>query len=461
MLYHSAHDTNPQTLCLINQVIQNQRYRQILTIALPIIGGMVSQNILNLVDAAMVGYLGTAQLAAVGLASFINFVAAASFMGMSAGVQAMVSRRMGEGRDSEAANPLNGALLTIFIIGLPVSVGLIVYAEDLLRWLNDDPEVIRYGSVYLEARLYAIMAVGMNFCYRGYWSAIKRTGFYLRTLLVMHSLNILLNYLLIFGHFGFPELGVYGAGLGTSISMFGGTLIYTWLALKHTKCYGFGLHLPRYETLIALIKISIPSSIQQLFFALGFTILFWIVGQVGTYELAAANVLTNITLVAILPCIAFGLSAATLVGQALGRNDISDAYQWGWDTSVIASIVVVFIGLPMIFVPQWLLSLFLHEAEPIAIGITPLRLVGIGIVIDAVGLVLMNALQGAGATKVTLKVSFTMQWLFFLPLAWYLGPYAGLGLTEIWLMQLVYRAIQTAIYVWLWKQQQWAHIKLS
>lgn len=439
---------------------QTERYKHILTIALPIIGGMISQNVLNLVDAAMVGVLGTAQLAAVGLASFINFVAAAAFMGMSAGVQAMVSRRMGEGRTSEAANPLNGALLTIFCVATPVSILLILHAETIFSWLNDDPEVVLYGSQYLQVRLAAIMFVGMNFCYRGYWSAIKRTRFYLTTLLIMHSLNIFLNYVLIFGKLGFPALGVQGAAMGTAISMFGGTLIYTFLALKHTRAYGFGLHLPQKETLLTVIRISVPSSMQQLFFALGFTALFWIVGQVGTQELAAANVLINLTLVAILPCIAFGISSATLVGQSLGQGSINDAHRWAWDAVRLAMMVVFIIGLPMIIFPEFLLGLFIHEPGPIEIGTTPLRLVGIGILVDALGLVLMNSLQGAGATKATLKVSLIMQWLVFLPLAYLAGPVFGMGLTAIWIIQFLYRALQAGIYVWLWNNRGWSSIKV-
>ena len=101
-------------------MVSRNRSSQIFQIALPILGGMLSQNILNLVDAAMVGHLGSTQLAAVGLASFVNFVAAALFMGMGAGVQAMVARRGGEGRMSVAANPLNGALLSIFFAQIKV-----------------------------------------------------------------------------------------------------------------------------------------------------------------------------------------------------------------------------------------------------------------------------------------------------------------------------------------------------
>lgn len=442
-------------------MVSRERSSQIFQIALPIIGGMMSQNILNLVDAAMVGQLGKAPLAAVGLASFVNFVAAAAFMGMSAGVQATVSRRVGEGRNQEAANPLNGALLIIFVVAIPVTLLLIHFSDPLMKLLNDDPEVIKHGVMYLDARLIGIMFVGMNFSFRGYLSAIKMTHFYFKTLIVMHTLNIFLNYVLIFGYWGFPEMGTEGAGLGTTLSMIGGTLMYFYLTSKHTKQYGFGFHLPNQETLWQIIKISLPSSAQQLFFSLGFTVLFWIVGQIGTDQLAAANVLTTLTLVAILPSIGFGMSSATLVGQALGRKDVDDAYQWAWDTSKIAIIGVSIISLPMFFIPEVLLSIFLHKSpEVIEIAKLPLQLVGIAIIIDAVNLVLMSSLQGAGATKTTMFVGIICQWLIFLPLAWFIGPYMGMGLTAIWLTQGGYRLFQALWYVSLWHKKQWAEIKL-
>lgn len=441
-------------------MVSKERSSKIFQIALPIIGGMMSQNIMNLVDAAMVGHLGATQLAAVGLASFVNFVAAAIFMGMASGVQAIVARRIGEGRMTEAANPLNGALITIFVAALPLTFLLIHFSENILSSLNSDPLVVKHGMAYLDARLLGIMAVGMNFSFRGYLSAIKMTQFYFKTLIIMHSINILLNYLLIFGNWGFPELGTQGAGLGTTISMFGGTLLYFFLTIRFTSHYGFGLHLPSKATLLQVIKISLPSSAQQLFFALGFTTLFWIVGKIGTAELAAANVLTTLTLVAILPSIAFGMSSATLVGQAIGRKEIDDAYQWAWDTSKIAMLFISLLSLPMLFIPEILLGVFLHTPEVVAIAKVPLQLVAIAIVIDAVNLVLMSSLQGAGATKITMIVGITCQWLIFLPLAWLIGPYLGMGLTAIWLTQGLYRLFQAFWFVQLWRKKEWALIKL-
>ena len=420
----------------------------------------MSQNVLNLIDAAMVGVLGSASLAAIGLAGFINFMAVAFFTGFAAGVQAMVSRRMGEGKSGEAAFPLNGAMLMIALAGLPVSMLLLWFAPEIMRAFNDDPEVIAAGTPYLQARFAGIIAIGLNFSFRGYWSAINRTEFYLRTLLVMHSINIALNYVLIFGKFGFPELGTLGAGLGTTISLCLGSAYYFYLAKKHTSDFGFVRSLPQWSTLAGVVRISVPASIQQLFFAGGFTALFWIIGKVGTDELAAANAIVNLILVAVLPCIGFGLGAATLVGQALGRKDVDDAHRWGWEVSIIAMAVATVIGLPMIFLPDLILSLFLHEPGAIDVARLPLQLAGAGIAIDAVGLVLLNALNGAGATASTMKVSLSLQWILFLPVAWLLGPVLGFGLTAIWLAQVAYRTIQAGMFVWLWQRRAWASVSV-
>ncbi len=442
-------------------MIQRDRTRQIFVLSLPIIGGMVSQNILNLVDAAMVGFLGAASLAAVGIASFINFMAVAFFTGFAAGVQALVSRRMGQGRHEEAAWPLNGAILMIVIAALPVTLLLIFAAPWIMEVMLDDPAVVEAGTPYLQARFAGIIAIGLNFSFRGYWSGIKKTGLYLRTLLLMHSLNIVLNYMLIFGKFGFPALGTFGAGLGTTIALCLGAVYYFYLAGKHTRDFGFMGKLPTAATLGALVRISMPASIQQLFFAGGFTLLFWIIGKVGTYELAAVNAITNIMLVAILPCIGFGLGAATLVGQALGREEPADAWRWGWEVAWIACGVGIFMGLPILLFPDLILGIFLHNPEAIEIGRNPLRLSAAAFAIDAIGLVLLNALNGAGATKSTMLVTLSLQWLLFLPIAWILGPGIGLGFAAIWLAYVIYRAIQTGFFVWLWNRRTWTEISTA
>lgn len=442
-------------------MLDKQRSQQVLQISLPIVGGMISQNILNLVDAAMVGSQGSAAIAAIGLCGFINFMAAAFFMGFAAGVQSMVARRVGEGRNNEAAYPLNGALMMMTVSALPVSLILFFLAPEILSLLNNDPTLLEQGTPYLQARFCGIWAIGLNFSYRGYWSAIKRTEFYLRTLLVMHSINIFLNYCLIFGNFGFPEMGTLGAGIGTTVSLTFGTFYYHYLAQKHTSEYGYFKQLAGWDTLKDTIKISFPSSVQQLFFAAGFTALFWIIGKVGTDQLAAANAITNVMLVGILPCIALGIGGATLVGQALGRKDPEDAYRWGWDVSKMALMFSVGLGLFFYLFTDPIMGIFLKEAKAHEIAHWPFKLSALIIIIDSLGLVFLNSLSGAGYTKQPMYVSLITQWGLFLPVAWYLGPVMGFGLMTIWLAYGLYRILQTSAFVWLWQKRGWVHVKMN
>lgn len=437
-----------------------QRAKTIMALSLPIIGGMVSQNVLNLVDTAMVGTLGDEPLAAVGLASFAIFMSQAVIMGLSGAVQAMASRRMGQGKEGEMAIPLNGGLLVATVLAVPISVLLFLFAPDLMGALNDDPLVVGEATPYFQARVCAVLAVGFNFSFRGYWNGVNLSMLYMRTLIIMHVCNIALNFLLIFGMFGLPALGAAGAGIGTAISTYIGTAVYFALGLKHAREAGFLRGLPDAASLRTMLRLALPNSIRQLFFAAGFTALFWIIGQVGTRELAAANVLIQVALVMILPGLAMGIAAASLVGQALGRGEPEDAKAWGWDVVKISAAGLTVVGLPLLLLPELFLGIFLHDPATLAVAVAPLQLMAATAGIDATGMVLMNALNGAGDTRKTMIVSVVMQWGVFLPVAYLLGPEWGMGLFAIWLAQAGYRLIQNGIFAVIWQRGKWAEIEV-
>ena len=351
--------------------------------------------------------------------------------------------------------PINGGLLLVALLALPLSGLLIWLAPALFPYLNEDPEVIAIGVPYLQVRMAAALFLGMNFAFRGYWNAVDLSRLYLRTLVLMHVVNIFLNYALIFGNFGFPEWGAVGAGVGTSISIALGTAYYVVLGLKHARPAGFLRGLPDLGTLKTMARLSIPAGLQQTFFAAGFTALFWIVGRVGTSELAAANVLVNVNLVAILPSLGLGLAAASLVGQAMGRGDAEDAHRWAWDVVKVGVIIVFLLGAPMVLLPDQILGIFLTDPATVALARAPLQLAGGTLVMDAVGMILLNAMMGAGATRTTLLVSLGCQWGMGLPLAYLLGPHLGFGLMGVWSAQVAYRGVQAGVLTALWQGRAW------
>lgn len=436
------------------------RYRTIITLGLPVVGGMVSQNVLNLVDTGMVGGLGDAALAGVGTGSFANFLAISFVLGFSSGVQALVARRKGEGLDSQVALPLNAALLIVILFGVPWSALLHWLTPLLFPLINDQPEVVAVGVPYLQARLLALVAVAINFSFRGYWNGVNRPGLYMRTLLVMHACNITLNYLLIFGKFGFPELGATGAGVASAIATWVGTAVYVVLGLRHAREGGFLKALPSAEAFRSIIRISLPTGLQQLLFSGSYTVLFWILGQVGTAAAAAANVLINMTLVAILPCIAFGITGASLVGQALGRKDVEDARRWGWQVTHVAVGVIVVIGGVMLLVPDLILGVFLEDPQTLEMARLPLRIMAGTLVFDAIGIVLQHAHLGAGASRTAMFVSVGAQWLIYLPAAYLAGVVWGFGLLGIWLAAVLPKLIQAGVFALLWRRGGWSEIKV-
>jgi len=441
-------------------MIDYARLRRILALALPIIGGMVSQNILNLVDTGMVGVLGDGALAAVGMASMVNFLSSSFILGLGAGVQAIAARRLGEGRQGETAVPLNGGLILALSIGVPWSILLWILAPLFFPLLVDDMTVVEQGVPYLQARLLALTAMGMNYSFRGFWNATNRSRLYMRTLVLMHVLNIVLNWVLIYGNLGFPALGATGAGLASAIATWAGCAYYFILAMQHARQASFLRSLPDLVTIRSLLRLSVPTGIQTSFFAGGLVVFHILTGMVGTAELAASNVILNLMLVGVLPAMGFGLAAMSLVGQALGAKRVEEARRWGWDVGKLAVLIVTLIALPGIAVPELILGLFLHDPDTLELAANPLRLAGFGMVVDALGMVLMNCHMGAGDNRRVMFVSISLQWFFFLPTVYLVGPVLGLGLVAIYAANVGQRLLQSVILAYLWRGNHWTRIKV-
>ena len=423
-------------------------------------GGMASQNILNIVDTAMVGSLGSISLAATGLGAFMVFLSTAFVQGFGSGVQAIVARRFGEKMFGRLALPLNGGLVIAVSCGIFLTALYWFVAPILLPLINDDPEILSELIPYYRYRILGAVAIGCNYSFRGFWNGTNRPSIYLQTLVIMHLTNIVLNYLLIFGKLGAPQLGSSGAALASCIATYTGLLVYCVQALRLARGEGFISAWPSRKLLVSLIRLSTPAGIQITFLAAGFVTLFWIVGLIGPTELAALNIIMNVNLVGILPSMGLGFAAGALVGQALGEHDPDDAYRWAWDVVKVGLILVMVIAMPLIFAPKLIFSLFISEPEVIDVGTLPLQMAGCILLIEALSLILMNSLMGAGANRMSMKISIFSQWCLGLPLAFLLGPTLGYGLVGVWVAQGIYRVVLCILYVSAWRSGKWRSIEL-
>lgn len=452
--------------------ISPERLQRILLIGVPIIGGMLSQSLINLVDAAMVGRLGDVALAGVGVGSYASFIVVSAVMGLSSGVQALVARRSGELQKSggsqkssdnpqgQLAEPLLAGLLLALLCGIPLTLLFYFGAPFFIPLFNNSDDVAAIAIPYFEWRTLAATFIGMNFVFRGFWSGIGDSKTYLKVLLFMHLANVVLSYLLIFG---LPSLGIYGygavgSGMGTAASMVLGTLVYFWLTFK--RHLNHAISLPNRNTMLSVTRLAIPNSTQQVLFALGTSVMFWIIGQIGTQEQAVGHILINLALLLILPAVGLGIASSSLVGQALGRGDKHDAYQWGWEVVRVAALIMAVVGLPLWLFPQQILRLFTPDIHLIELGTWPLRISGFAIALEVTAMVLTQALLGAGASKQVMKINLIMQWAVLLPLAYFVGPFAGAGLTGVWILQGVQRVSLSLVYGVIWRSRHWADIRI-
>jgi len=445
-------------------VVPADRVDKVLNQALPVMGGMASQNVLNLADAAMVGRLGTASVAAVGLGSTMNFQCQAALQGVASGVQAMAARRMGEGRMKEVASPLNAALILVCVMGLPLAILAFRYADVLVPLYTSDASVIAEAVPYLRARVLAVPAVGMNFAFRGFWNAIQQPQVYMNTLIVMHTINFSLSLILTFfgvPALGIPPLGALGAGLGTSFSIWCGTAMYAYQGVKRASTLGFLQARPTLTDLKVLATQALPTSVTNLLYASGMMALYSIVGKLGTTEVAAVNVLINLMLFLILPCMGMGLAAGALSGRALGRGDIEDARQWPWDVAKITAVLMSALGVVLALSPRVVLSVFLTDPSAVEVAVTPLRMTGLTVCGDAVSLTMQNALLGVGDAKRVALVSILSQWALFLPSAWLAVTVFNSNLTTVWALYVTYRFFQGVVYARIWRGGAWSKIHLA
>jgi MATE family multidrug resistance protein len=437
-----------------------QRAKTISVLAFPVSIAQSSILVMSLIDLAMVGKLGNSTIAAVGLAVFSYNLISVFVAGIDTAVQGLVSRRIGQGSQEPMCLPLNGGILIVLLVGIPLTIICRLISPFIFSSLSSDPEVIRIGTPFLQILYAGIIAVGINSAFKGYWAGIEKTKIYMAIVLFMNCMKVLLNYMLIFGHFGAPALAAAGAAIATVSSVYTGVAINFGISYFYFRKDGFLHAKPAKPLLVRIVKIALPASVQGFFFSASYLVYLSLVGKVGTAELAAANVLIRITLMLMVVATSLGVAAATLVSKTVGEGNVTEADQWGWDSGKLGVIGITLLGLPLVLFPRLFLSVFLSDPHAITIALLPMRMMGATAGIASLIWIFAYTLYALGAGKRVALISLGMQWIFLLPLVWIVGPYLHYGLLEIWLVNTVNGALVAAFITAIFADGKWKKIRL-
>jgi len=423
------------------------------------IAAALSTNLMTFVDTLMVSQLGEAALGGVGIGGQLFFLLLALALGLTASVQAMIARRVGEQRLDLTGRVLNAGLLLAILAGLILlSVGYLA-TPVAVRLISGSPLVAEQVVAYLSMRLPSLLLMSLTLTFRSYWVGVNLAKWSMVSIVALSLANILFNYFLIFGNFGAPQMGVAGAGLGSTLAVLVGLFVNLGFALKLASKNGFLRGLPPKKDIRNILKVAAPESLRQMLFSLGVVALYLLIGQIGTKELAAFHVVISICLIAYIPHIGISGAATTLVGEALGRINAEDAKTWGWQVSNLGLVVLTLIGLVIVFFPLPLLGLFFVDQGTVAITVIPLQLAVFAHVLDGYSKVLAGALVGAGATRIAMQLTLFPQYLILLPIL-AISVFVGFGLSVAMTIFLGASAITAMLFASAWHREKWNGIKL-
>ena len=436
---------------------------RILQISFPAIAGLSSQMIVSIIDTAMVGRLTNSEiaLAAMGLGVLATWTLTSFFSSLATGTHILVARSYGEGRYTAVGTILNNSLILSLILGLFFGMIGWFFSFEFIRIFSSDDNVAFAAGQYMKYRALGLPFFLLGVSYRGFFYGIGHTKVFMFSAIVSYFFNIVFNYLLIFGMFGFPQMGLAGAGLSASIGMFLGLLFFLFVTFlpnyrRRYKYYDFvsiGLkHIKK------IIKISLPVSFQNILILLGFLIFVAIAGIFGTVEQAATQVVITSMFLSFMPCFGFGIATQTLVGNSLGENRPKEAHTYGIETAKIATIFTAIVGAIFWFLPDVILSVLTTNDSVRNVARPILQLAGAAQVAYGSGIIFANALQAAGATVYVMLIEILTHWIIFLPLAYVLGIHYGIF--GAWLALPIY-IFAYSFLTWLkYRSGSWTKIKV-
>lgn len=303
--------------------------REIWCIALPIMLGNMAQTIINFTDTAFLGHLGVVALGASMLAGLFYFVFTTVASGFAIGIQIIVARRFGERNFGRIGVIFQHGSLFVLLLGLILFSILYFFSDTLLLWLIDSPNIYDASIEYIKYRRYGIAFVCFNFLYRALYVGISNTKVITYSTIIMAVVNILLDYCLIFGNLGLPQMGISGAAVASfcaEVSAFAFFTVYSYVTMRKKEFGMFKVHKPESELMGRILKISTPTMVQKLFSFSVWFIFFVLIEKMGETATGISSVTRSVYMILITPCFAFATTTNTLVSRIIGEGEIGQVF---------------------------------------------------------------------------------------------------------------------------------------
>lgn len=420
-------------------MISLDRYRPHITqswhLAYPVMLSQLSHVMVGVTDSIMVGHVGATSLAASSLANVIFNLLMLFGIGVSYAITPLVATADGEGDSNKISDTLRHGLMIAFVNGLFL-IGVVLLCRPLLYHIDQPEEVVNLAIPYLSVLAFSLLPVLIFQSCRQFAEGLSNTRIAMIIMLGSVFLNIFLNYILIYGHAGFPAMGLLGAGYGSLASRVVMMLVimgYIYFS-KQFFVYRRGFVIGNYSKNIfrKLLNIGLPAGMQFIFEVAAFDFSAIMMGWLGTNALAAHQIAINLATISYMTTSGIASAATIRVSNELGKQDIKKVRDVAYTLIIMALLFMLAWAVLFIVGRNFLPTIYIDDIEVIKIAIPLIVIAGFFQLSDGAQVVCTGALRGLQDVKMPTVFIFIAYWIIGLPLGYYLGFKAGLGSIGIW-----------------------------
>lgn len=444
-------------------------YREVLRLAIPMVLSTASLTLMLFVDRLFLSWHSQSAVAASTPGGITYFTICSLFLGTAQYVNAIVAQHHGAG-DKPACTRAVWQGVIFSLLSAPLILAMIPAGRAALDWSGHGPQLIELEKSYFSVLMLGGALLPLNAALSSFFSGRGRTAIVMWGNIAGNAANAVAAYALIFGKLGFPELGIFGAGLATAVT--GGVPTVYWLALFLSARYQREYRTrerPEFDRrlFVMLLRFGLPSGVQFFLDVSSFTLFVLLIGRLGEVNLAATNIVLSIEMLSFLPMVGMSIATSTLVGEYIGRGNHRVA-----EKSVRSSLILA-LGYSSVLaalyfaVPGVFIELFRSANETgaefqdiMSRGSILLRLVAVYTVFDTMFIIYSGALKGAGDTRFAMWAQVAIAWFFFVPPVYLIIQYFHLGLFVAWAWAVVYVVTLGLVFLYRFRSGHWKTIKM-
>lgn len=404
-------------------------------LATPVVVAELGWMGMGLVDTAMVGRVSPLAMGAVAVGANVFFLFMVGGLGLLMGLDTVVSQAIGAKRKDIAHRALHQGLVLALVSSVILMGGMFV-ASHLLTAIGVTPEVVPLARSYLTISALSMLPLGLFMALRRYLQAMNLVGAFMAIVLVANIINAAVNWVLVFGHLGFPALGADGSAWATVVARTFMLIALAAYTIWHARRNATGLleTKPALDPLLLrrIIKVGVPAGVQIFLESGFFNVAALLAARLGPLPLAAHQVAIIAASFSFMAPLGVSSAAAVRVGQAVGRGDAPGARRAGWTAIVTGGVMMSLFAAAFVFLGRPIAEIFTNETPVIDIATSILMIAAAFQLVDGTQVVTVGALRGLGETRLPMRISALSYWLIGMTLAATLAFATGLGVFGLW-----------------------------